>query len=219
MTRTMLSTMVTMVVLCLPAGAVAQGPPSVAPDQAALAAEVASLTQRLADARQAEAEGQVSRGNVVAIERELADADLQLAEARGDTEAIAEVLRRKVTLESEEVKRLEALDSSGGVTGAALAKALERLVAAKIRLAESREEAPDVKGDLERLVALREAELAQVEDAADRGLVSGARVAKAEEQLAAARASLEEALKPPPTPSPDEEGLEPDAPELPVPSP
>lgn len=224
MTRSKLSTILATVALCLPVAALAQTVPPAVPDQAALTAEVASLTQRLAEARKAEGQGQVSRGDVVAIERELVEAELQLAEAEGKAKAIPDLLQRKVALEGEEVKRLEALEGTGVVTGSALARALERLVAAKTRLAESREEMPDVKADLERLITLREAELAQVRGAAERGLVSGARVAKAEQELAAAKARLEEALKPPPTPTPDEEGLTPDekgllpdVPDLPTP--
>jgi len=213
MTGTKLSTMVTTLALFLCAAATAQTLPVAVPDQAALTAEVASLTQRLAEAQKAEAQGQVSRADVVEVERELVEAQTQLAQAAGDSKALPDLLQRKVTLEGEEVKRLEALQGSGAMSGAALAKAIERLVAAKTELAVSREELPDVKADLERLVSLREAELAQVKGAAERGLVSGSRVDKAEAQLADAKAKLEEALKPPP--EPDEEGLEPDEPEIP----
>lgn len=215
MTRTTISTVVTVIALCLGAAAMAQTLPTAVPDTAALAAEVASLTERLADARKAEAQGQVSRGDVVDLERELVETETQLAQTTGNARALPALLERKVALEGEEVQRLEGLQGSGAMTGAALAKALERLVAAKTELAESREELPDVKADLERLVTLREAELAQVKGAAERGLVSGARVTKAESELTAARAKLEEALKPPPLP--DEEGLEPDEPEIPNP--
>jgi multidrug resistance efflux pump len=217
MNRTKLRTMVTTVALCLCAVATAQTLPVAVPDQAALAAEVASLTQRLADAQTAEAQGQVSHGDVVDLERKLVQAQMQLAQAAGKATDIPGILQRKVALEQGEVKRLEALQGSGSTSGAALAKALERLVSAKTELAQSREETADVKADLERLVTLREAELARVKGAAERGLVSGSRVDSAEAQLADAKAKLEEALKPPPEPELDDEGALPDVPDLPNP--
>jgi hypothetical protein len=217
MTRLTGCMVLTAVLLCVPAAALAQAVPAVAPDQTALTAQVAALIARLAEARTAEANGQVSQSRVVSIERDLVDAEVALAEARGETGEIPKLFERQVALEQAEVDRFATLQQSGTVTGGALATAVDRLVAAKTRLAQSRGEWPDVKTELERLVSLREAEVARAKSALERGLVSGSRVATAEEELAAARTRLEEALQPPPTPPPEGEVAAADAPGEPAP--
>ena len=217
MIRLKLWMVATTVLLCLPAAATAQTVPPTELDQAALTAQVESLTQRLEEARKAEAAGLVSHTNVVSTERKLLAAELALTRAKNQTDGVPDILRRQVALEEEEVKRLEALQGSSAIGAGPLADAIRNLVAAKVQLARSQGQQPAVKDDLQRLVALREAELQHVKEAASKGVVSGAEVAKAEEKLAVTKQFVEEALKPPPTPEPDEEGLEPDAPDLPTP--